>query len=135
MIVSELTELRVIDVFDRGEPNKECVAIKIYETLNIGRYGIMLGSYAGGNSAVPYRDQLYWFGNGFVKAEDWIFVYTGSGEPRKALQQNSVNHTYTVYWGRPTTLFADSHVVPMLIRIDAVDVLQPKGNLPQLGQT
>lgn len=133
MIVSELTELRVVDVLDRGKPNKECVAIQVNQALNIGRYGIMLGSHVEGNGAIPYCDQLYWFGGGFVEAGDWIFVYTSSGKPRQALQQNGVNRTYTVYWGRPATMFAHTFVVPMLFRVDAVDVLPPVGDQPQSG--
>ena len=133
MIVGQLTELQIIGVFDRGEPNKECIAIQVNQAINIGRYGIMLGSHAGGNSAYPYRDQLYWFGDSFVKAGDWIFVYTGSGEPRETLQKNGVNTTYTVYWGRPTTMFAQSFIVPMLFRVDAVDVLPEVGDQPQPG--
>ena len=131
MIVSELTELRVVGVLDRGKPNKECVAIQVNQALNIGQYGIMLGNHVGGNGAIPYYDQLYWFGDGFVEAGDWIFVYTSSGKPRQTTQQNGVNRTYTVYWGRPTTMFAHTSVVPMLFRVDAVDVLLPVGDQPQ----
>ena len=133
MIVSELTELRVVGVFDRGKPHKECIAIQVNQALNIGQYGIMLGHHVEGNGAIPYCDQLYWFGGGWVKAGDWIFVYTSSGEPRQTPQQNGVNCTYTVYWGRPATMFAHTSVVPMLFRVDAVDILLPVGDQLQSG--
>ena len=132
MIVGDLTEMRIVDVFDRGEPNKECIAIQVNEALNIGKYGVMLGSSAGQASAVPFRDQLYWFGDGVIKSGDWIFLYTGAGEARQHLQENNVNHSYSIYWGRPTTLFAQSFVVPILFRIDAVDVLPASGDVPQI---
>jgi hypothetical protein len=132
MIVANLTELAVMAVLDRGVPNEECIAIQANERINLGQYGIMLGAYAQLNSAIPFRDHLFWFGDGFIEKGDWIFIYTGMGEPRKSTTPDGANNTYTVFWGKPTTIFASTNVVPLLFRVDAVDVISPPENKPQI---
>lgn len=135
LIVGDLTELRIAGVLNPGEPNKECVAITVKERVNMGQFGLMLGFYAQNGLAHPYFDHMYWFGDGFVNSGDWIFVYTGSGTISQAKSLNETNDNYYLYWGKPKTVFADSMVVPMLFRVDAVDVAEPPQNLPQPGST
>jgi hypothetical protein len=132
MIVSNLTELTLMAVLDRGVPNNECIAIKANERLNLGQYGIMLGVYSHLNSAIPVKDHLFWFGDGFIEKDDWIFIYTGTGTPRKTAATNGISNIYTVFWGKQTTIFADTNIVPLLFRVDAVDVISPPANLPQI---
>ena len=132
MIVSSITELKIITVLDRGIPNEECIAILSNERINIGQYGIMLGAYAEGNSAFPFRDHMFWFGDGFIDKDDWLFVYTGIGEPRRSKAKNEVNYIYTVFWGKSKTVFADTRIVPLLFRVDAVCVIPPPEDRPQL---
>ncbi len=135
MIVGDITELSVVSVLDRGVPNQECIAIRAYDHVNLGQYGIMLGAYAQYKAGVPYFDHLFWFGDGFVKPGDWLFVYTGSGQARKGRNADDTADIHSLYWGKPTTVFADSFVVPMLFRADAVDVMTPPDNVPQLDQS
>ena len=71
--------------------------------------------------------------DGVINEGDWIFVYTGSGEARKSTGVNQESDVYSIYWGKSTTIFANSNIVPMLFRIDAVDILAPPSNVPQLG--
>ncbi|MEO1020724.1 MAG: hypothetical protein AAFY56_24060 [Pseudomonadota bacterium] len=133
MIVGDITELSIVKVLDPGVPNKECVAIQVNENLNMGQYGLMLGHYAQNRRAHPYWDHMYWFGDAILNAGDWVFVYTGSGTVNTAKASNDINDVYYLYWGKSSTVFADSIVVPILFRIDAVDVAEPPPNLPQLG--
>jgi hypothetical protein len=132
MIVSDLRELTIMAVLDRGVPNEECIAIQAHERINLGQYGIMLGVYAPLNSATPFKDHLFWFGDGFIEEGDWVFIYTGMGEPRKSKTNDGVNSIFTIFWGKPKTIFANTIVVPVLFRVDAVYVLSPPENLPQI---
>ncbi|MDA3916890.1 MAG: hypothetical protein PF690_07955 [Deltaproteobacteria bacterium] len=132
MIVSDITELTVMAVLGRGVPNEECIAIQANERINIGQYGIMLGMYAQSKSAVPFRDNLFWFGDGFIEKGDWLFIYTGMGEPRKSSTNDEANSIFTVFWGKPNTVFANTNIVPVLFRVDAVDVFSPPDNQPQI---
>lgn len=133
MIVSDLTELSVSTVLERGIPNKESIAIQVNQTINLGQYGVMLGQFSGLNSALPFRDNLFWFGDGVVEAGDWIFIYTGLGSPTKYRSADDKYNVYSTFWGRNSTLFANSNVVPMIFRVDAVNVPNPPQNSPQLG--
>ncbi len=132
MIVGTIGELSIVSILDRGVPNKECIAIQANESVNMGQFGMMLGQYATDGTAIPYFDHMFWFGDGFVKSGDWLFLFTGSGVPRKAKATNGINETFSVFWGKPTTVFAETLTVPMLFRVDAVDVLLPPSNLPQI---
>ncbi len=133
MRVSDIYELSVVSVLDRGVPNKECIAIQAEQAINLGQYGVMLGQHAGDNSVFPFQDNMFWFGDGMISEGDWVFIYTGSGTPNKHKALDNVHHTYGLFWGRANTLFADSNVVPLLFRVDAVDILSPQNNAPQLG--
>lgn len=134
MIVESINELRIVSILDRGEPNKETIAIQVNEAVNMGQFGVMLGQRGTDGTAVPYFDQLLWFGDGVVKSGDWLFVFTGSGTAKRGKALNGVNDVFSIFWGKPTTVFADPLVVPILFRVDAVDVLMPPANLPQLGK-
>ena len=135
MLLDQVTELRIIDVLHRGIPNKECVAIYVEESVNIARYGLMLGistySILVEDMATPVRDHFFWFGEGVVKQGDWIFVYTGSGTNTTSSIDDGANSQFTLYWGRPATLFYNSNVVPVLFRMDGVQVLKTQKALPQ----
>lgn len=133
MIVSDLEELQVMGVLDRGVPNKECIAILVCETIAMGQFGLMLGIHNQDNMAQPVFDHLFWFGDGLVYKNDWLFVFTGSGKSTVNQSSDGKNKIYTVHWGKGSTVFADSSIVPILFRVDAVDIDLPPQNLPQLG--
>ena len=134
MIVATITELEVIAIVERGVPNKESIAIKAKESVNLGQYGIMLGTYSHSNAAFPFQDILFWFGDGLVENGDWIFVNTGEGRATSSKTFDQQHNVYSLFWGKRTTVFANSHVVPILFRVDAVHVLSPPTNLPQIGR-
>lgn len=130
MIVADVTDLTVTNVLSRGEPNSECVVIRANNAVNLGQYGIMLGGYTGVQSAIPYFDNLYWFGDGFINANDWMFVYTGAGTVGMTRSVDNLNDIYSLFWGKPTTIFDDPIVVPILFRTDAVYVPEPPDHTP-----
>lgn len=133
MIFPTIAELSVVTVLDRGIPNRECVAIQANEPVDLGRVGIMLGVFGTNQMALPIQDQLFWFGDGNIQAGDWIFVNTGDGEPRFGKTNDDKNNVYTVFWKKSKTLFANSNIVPILFRIDAVQVFLPQTDVPQIG--
>lgn len=123
MIVGTIEELSIMAVLHRGEPNQECIAIKAEEDTNLGQYGLMIGVSGGvDKGAWPLKDNLLWFGDGWVKKDDWLFVYTGSGRPQATPGTNGAESLFSIYWGREHTIFHASKVVPILFRVDAVSV-------------
>ena len=132
MIVSDITELKLMAVLERGSPNLECIAIQAKERINLGQYGIMIANYAYKNGAFPFRDNLFWFGDGIIEKNDWVFVFTGSGEPRQNTAYDKKSNIYTIFWGKPTTIFAQTNIVPILFRIDAAEIMPPPIDMPQI---
>ena len=131
MIVNSVTEMTIMEILDRGVPNKECIGIRINQRVNLGQYGIMLGRYAHSKMAIPIQDHLFWFGDGLVDEGDWIFIGTGEGTPKISATLDQLRKIYTVFWNKPNTVFANTNIVPLLFRIDAVDVLEPVEDKPQ----
>lgn len=134
MIVADLRELKIYPVADRGVPNRERIAVYVNEATNMGQYGIMVGYSTADNFAVPYQDNLFWFGDGIVNSGDWILLYTGRGTAKTEDWEATGGKVYSIHWGRSTTIFANTNIVPILFRVDAVDVVSPPVNLPQLGE-
>lgn len=135
MIVADLSELLLHPVAERGVPNNERIPILVRETTDMGRYGLMVGNSGAHGFTMPFQDNLFWFGDGVVNAGDWLLVYTGSGSPRTHdWNQPPGSKLYVLHWGRPITMFADSQIVPILFRTDAVSIGTPPGNVPQLGR-
>lgn len=130
MIVDIIPELKIIGIHDRGVANKERIAISVYEPVNMGQFGLLLGVRQQAGMAVPIRDNFYWFGDGYVNHGDWIFVYTGPGETRTTELPNTTQKLYSIHWGRTTTLLSDAEIVPILFRLDAVDVYTDTLALP-----
>ncbi len=124
MILNPVTEISVVGVFDRGIPNQERIVLHVNETVNLGQYGLMVGVRGGDGTAFPIRDNLFWFGDGFVNRDDWIFVYTGPGVPKATTLPNTQECLYSIHWGRTQTMLLDHDVVPILFRVDAVQVSQ-----------
>jgi hypothetical protein len=125
MIVDLIEELAVVGIFDRGIPNQERIVILANESVNLGKYGIMLGLRASDGSAFPIRDNLLWFGNGWIQKGDWIFIYTGPGVAKATTLPNAEEKLYSIHWGRKQTILHAQEVVPILFRVDAVKV--PEG--------
>lgn len=133
MILTTFTELLLYPVVDRGVPNTERIPILVQEQTDMGRFGIMAGFTDQNGLTMPFKDNLYWFGDGLVNPGDWMLIYTGSGTPRTDNWHTPPgSKIYTIHWGRLQTMFANSNVVPILFRTDFAQIGQPQGDLPQL---
>lgn len=130
MNVGDILDLTVVGVFDRGKPNFERIALRAQDMVIIGQFGVMLGIRQQGNSAFPLRDNLYWFGDGFLNKGDWIYLYTGPGEARTVNLPNTSETLYSVHWGRPNTILDHPEIVPILFRVDAVHIIEEMLALP-----
>jgi hypothetical protein len=130
MILQDITELNVVGVYDRGVPGQERIVIRVGQTVNLGQYGVMLGIRGTDGAAFPVRDNLFWFGDGLVFEGDWLFIYTGPGQARATTVPNTSETLYSIHWGRPTTILNAKELVPILFRVDAVQVMNDHLNLP-----
>lgn len=124
MTVDIISELKVVEVADRGVPNLERIVMRANEVVRVGEFAVLLGVRQQGDSAYPIRDNFYWFGHGIVNKGDWVFLYTGPGETRTVELPGTTEKLYVVHWGRENVILNHQEIVPILIRIDAVDVLK-----------
>ena len=122
MILNGISELYILGVYERGIPNRERIVLKAAESVNMGQFGLMLGVIKEQGFALPIRDNLFWFGDGHINKGDWIFIYTGPGEFRVDELPNSNEKLYAVHWGRDKVILGQPEIVPILFRMDAVDI-------------
>ena len=130
MIVGDIHEFTIAGVNERGKPNQEYIAIQVNQVLNIGQYGMMVGHQPMGQTqAAPIRDHLFWFGDVVLNAGDWIFLYTGPGNTTVSNLPDG-KKLYSAYWNKPTTIFAAAETVPILFKVEAVQLGAQPQNLP-----
>lgn len=134
MIIPNFSELEIVNVSNRGVANSEYVAIHVRQTVNLAQFCVLAGTGASSGGFQPFRDYMYWFGEGFVHPGDWIFLFTGSGEPSKQESPDGAAMYYSTYWGKPHTIFAQSNVVPAISKIGAINIFPELTDQPQYSQ-
>jgi hypothetical protein len=134
MIVGLIDELTIVGIHDRGVPNQERIVITVNDTINLGQYGLMIGIRGTRGMAFPIKDNLLWFGDGVVNKGDWVFIYTGPGQAKVSSLPNTNECIYSLHWGRDWTAFASQELVPILFRIDAVQVPTNTMDLTKLAK-
>lgn len=125
MMQGELDELVLFGVLDRGIPNLERVVIHVRDHVDMASFILLQGTLSPGGGAIPTKDSMFWFGNGLLKRDDWIFVYTGSGLARTEKIEGGDADLVMLHWGRTQTMFHTPIVVPILARIDALKLGAP----------
>ncbi|MGF1788978.1 hypothetical protein L4D00_24775 [Photobacterium swingsii] len=132
MLVSNITEFTVTGIQDRGVANLERIAIYVNETVNIGQFGVMIGNQPFGHTqAYPIRDNLLWFGDAVLNQGDWIFIYTGLGNVTQTDLEGG-KKLYSIYWGKAQTVFARTDIVPILFKVDGVQIPALPNDVPQI---
>jgi hypothetical protein len=123
-----MNPLFIVSVYGAGQPNNERIVVRASESCNTKNYFMGLALRGDQDTCYPLNDNFFWFGNGQIIAGDWIFLYTGSGEPTANDLPNQPNRIYTVYWRRSTVLFSSSEVIPYLGFMSDLDFA------PSIGQ-
>ncbi|CDT88862.1 hypothetical protein M5103_004587 [Vibrio alginolyticus] len=132
MIVSNISEFTITGILDRGVANLERIAIYVNQTVNTGQFGVMIGNQPFGHTqAYPIKDNLLWFGDAILNQGDWIFLYTGSGNVTQTPIEGG-KQLYSIYWGKPQTIFARTDIVPILFKVEAVQIPAMPNDVPQI---
>lgn len=139
ILLPPVTEIALVGVADRGIPNRERIILRCLQRIDTSPFALLVGLHqeAHGQSAVmPAKDHFFWFGSAMLEKDDWILVYTGSGTARKSVLLGTANDpVYLLYWGMSTTIFANSLMVPTLIRFGGVSYTNPPVDMPQFALT
>lgn len=119
-----IPELYFGGVFERGIPGKERIVLKSLDLVNMGEFCLLVGfsQFGAANTATPFNNQFFWFGNGLVQKDEWIHVYTGRGKPSQGVGTVSKEKIYSVYWGAKNTLFHQEQTTPLLLRFGGISL-------------
>lgn len=129
-----MNELSMIKTHEPGIPNRESLSILSRGKVELSDYIIMLGAYnRDTDMTLPFKDEVFWLGNGVIQDGDWVIIHTGGGKATVNPTQDKKNFVYHLYWGKKITIFANQNVVPMLIKLSQISILKPKIDLPQLS--
>jgi hypothetical protein len=137
MILLPVSELELMGVVDRGVANSERIVFRAVQSVEMAQFGVLVGTVGMANGMqilTPSVDRFFWFGPGPIDAGDWIYLYTGAGEYRRTTVQDTSIPAHVVHWGRDTTLFARSEMVPALIRIGGITIADGPKDVPQAAQ-
>jgi hypothetical protein len=131
-LLPPIPELTLVGVFDRGVPNRERIVLKAETTIEVGNYAVVLGiRYLHTGVFVPIQDAMFWFGSGAAVANDWLFLFTGSGTFNSIPNADGTGKIYLSYWGREHTLFHDPTTEAVLWRINGANFPPPPVALTQ----
>jgi len=117
-----INELKIVGVYDHGIPNMERIVLLANEPIDLGNYALIVGIRGQEGQAFPLRDNFLWFGNGWLQKGDWLFVYTAPGEPKMTQLPNQSEKLYSIHWGKTQTIFQHKELIPLLVRMDAIQV-------------
>lgn len=135
MIANPIPELVLHPVADRGIANKERIPIQANETIVLSQYSVMLGTKQPSGDFYPFQDIMFWLSGVKLSAGDWILLFTGTGVPaKKRWQPNATTDcdVYAVHWGRPNTMFANTNIVPIIVKSESAIVGYSPVDVPQL---
>lgn len=131
MILQDISELHLVGVFERGVPNQERIVLRATTRVDLGQFGVLLGVKTSPGMAAPIKDNLFWFGDGLINRDDWIFIYTCPGKPGASQIPNREERVYTLFWGRKSVILQNPNILPVLFRVDAVIVGDAQPLLPE----
>jgi hypothetical protein len=123
-----IEEIVIQGVYDRGVPNKERIALKVLESVDLSRCLLLLGFPINPTSAYPLKNHVFLLGQEQVVPPHWILIYTGPGERKLTREVHSREPALVLHLGEARTILHDERVAPILISVDGILV----GSAPQL---
>lgn len=114
-------ELALYGAADRGVPSQERIILHATADVNLAQFVLCLGVKIGDSGSVhPINDHLFWLNEESVAAGTWIFVYTGPGTRLTTKTKETKEPAVVLHWNKPTTLFHEPHVIPVIFRIGGI---------------
>ena len=121
-----IPELTLLGAYEHGVPNKERVVLRAEVPVDLGFFAVVLGlrnpSPEGALLATPLVDSMYWLGSTLIQAGDWVFLFTGPGTPTVTRSNDNRCNLHITFWNRPKTVFHDKRVIPLLWRLNGINI-------------
>jgi hypothetical protein len=118
LAAQQVNPLQLFRVEARGVPNQERIYFKANERVLLHDYLLFVGIRLPDGTAFPHPDHVLWLGNDTLEAGSWLIVYTGAGSRIVTFLRDSREPALVLYWGRPTVVFAETNLVPLLVRYE-----------------
>lgn len=110
--------LEIINIYDRGIKSKELIWIKVLADTDLVNYIIFDTEYLDPNAISEAPKNTYWFQSKFVKAGDYVILYTGTGTPSES-KNNDGSTNHFLYWGNRSTLWHKKTDCAVLFEINS----------------
>lgn len=117
VFIDTVSEIEIIDISERGKPNRECILLRVKETCQAGNFLVILAVKNEEGNLIPLKDSLIWFGENILTAGDWIFLYTCPGEYRTNSMTDRPGTLHSCYWGRNITIFHDPKIYAVIVKM------------------
>ena len=117
-------KLKVVRIVDRGIPNKERLHLSVQASTNLNFYAVFHTVYVGPSTIESTPKHAYWFGSHFVKAGDYVILYTNVGKDMVQLRKDGFNNHF-FHWGLRQVLFAGTEECAVLLELSTWDASQP----------
>lgn len=100
-------KLQLIQIIDRGIPNKERLHLRVLEDANLSYYIVFATTYLSPQAISNLQRHAYWFAPKNVKAGDEVVLYTGSGSPSESKIALGLpgRTAHFFFWGLPNTVW------------------------------
>lgn len=116
-----IAELSVYGVEEAGVPNRERISLRPTETVNLGRYGVLLAIQNETGGLTPVPDHFFWFGERVISPPAWVILLTGKGENRVIEGDRGPLHIF--FWGKEQTLFNIPNIAAAVFEIGAFNAV------------
>jgi hypothetical protein len=108
--------LKIIQMIDRGVPNKERLQISVVAPADLSHYAVFDTAKMAGGMVVAIPKHAYWFTALNANPGDSVILYTGPGENASIIRPDShKNHFF--HWGLQKTIWNDAASVAVLLEI------------------
>ena len=111
-------KLKLIQICDRGIPNKERLWIKVVAPTYLDYYIVFDSSYSSPIAISTVPKYSFWFPHISVYPGDNIVLQTGSGIYSSKKDDISGTTTHCFYWGLGSVIWQDKNSCAVLIEIN-----------------
>lgn len=120
MLLRILEEFEIVGVWERGVPNKERIAIKAKQSVDLSNYLLFLGVPLSDQTAFPLTTDIFWFGKEIVDSGTWVILYTGPGDRKYTKMESIGEPALVLHWGKKTTILNSENIVPVMVSLEGV---------------
>jgi len=109
--------LQIVQILDRGVPNKERLWLKAMADINLKFYIVVVTTYITPRTVSNNPKYTFWFYDKNVKAGDNVVLCTGKGVSSESPNPSGGTNHY-IYWGLPDTVWNKTGDCAILFEIN-----------------